>query len=79
MTKRPTCVEDECDNTVESDQVELIDVPVEDTGEWVETGETTDDYGEITEWTGEWQTIQYGICAACREREQQLFEELSVE
>lgn len=75
MTDRTICVEEECDNIVENDRVERIEAPVEGTGEWVETGEV-DEYGPITEWTGEWETVHYGVCADCREREQRLIEEL---
>jgi len=77
MADRTICVEDECDNIVAKDQLEQVEAPVEETGEWIETGEIDDELGlEVTEWTGEWKTIHYGVCADCRERDQRLLEEL---
>lgn len=75
MADHPTCAADGCDTVLERDQIEVFDVPVESTDEWVDTGES-DEYGEIREWTGDWQTIEYGVCEACQERDQQLLEEL---
>jgi len=80
MTGQPLCAEDDCHNPVEDNRIEWIEVPVEGIGQWIETGETDEEYGlELTEWTGEWETVHAGICAECHEREQRLFEELSSE
>jgi len=77
MADRTICVEDECDNVVESDRVEQIEAPVEETGEWVETGEVDNKFGlEVTEWTGEWETVNYGLCVECEERDQRLIKDL---
>ncbi len=40
-------------------------------------GEVDDEFGlEITEWTGEWKTVHYGLYAECQEQDQRLIEEL---
>ena len=52
-------------------------MPLEGTDEWVGTGERDEEFGlEITDWTGDWQSINVGDCVECHEREQALLAEL---
>ena len=55
MIEQPVCSADDCDAIIPDDLVELVEVPVEGTGEWIDTGERDEEFGlEITEWTGDW-------------------------
>ena len=50
MTEQPVCGADDCENSIAEDRVELVEVPVEGTGEWIETGERDEEFGlEITD------------------------------
>ena len=50
MTEQPVCSADDCETIVPDDRVELVEVPVESTGEWIETGEHDEEFGlEITD------------------------------
>jgi len=52
-------------------------VPVEGTGEWIETGEHDEEFGlEITDWTGDWQIINVGDCAECQHQQEALLAKL---
>ena len=63
MTEQPVCSADDCETIIPDDRVELVEVPVEGTGEWIETGEHDEEFGlEITDWTDDWQTINVGDC-----------------
>ena len=62
--------------TPQSRERELVEVPIEGTGEWIETGEHDEEFGlEITEWAGDWQTINIGDCAECQHQQEALLAE----
>ena len=78
MTEQPICSADDCETTIPDDRVELAEVPVEGTGEWVGTGERDEEFGlEITEWTGDWQPINVGDCVECQHQQEALLAELN--
>ena len=67
MTEQPVCSADDCETIIPDDRVELV----EGTGEWIETGEHDEESGlEITDWTGDWQTINVGDCAECQHQQE---------
>ena len=39
MTEQPVCSADNCETILPDDRVELVEAPIEGTGEWIETGE----------------------------------------
>ena len=54
MTDQPICSADDYETIIPDDRVKLVEVPVEDIDEWIETGEHDEEFGlEITEWTGD--------------------------
>lgn len=75
MENEYECVEDHCTNTVEDDRIEFEEVPDDDTGEWVPTGEV-DEYGEVAEWTGERKEVQVAVCQECHDRDEYMLNEL---
>ena len=67
MVDQLVCGADDCENSIADDRVELVELPVDGTGEWVGTGERDEEFGlEITEWTGDWQPINVGDCVECQ-------------
>lgn len=77
MVEQPVCGADDCENSIAEDRVELAEVPIGGTGEWVGTGERDEEFDlEVTEWTGEWATVNVADCAECHKREQALLDEL---
>ena len=77
ITDQSVCSADDYETTIPDDQVELVEVPVEGTGEWIETGERDEEFGlEITEWTGDWQIINVGGCVECQHQQEALLAKL---
>jgi len=77
MVDQLVCGADDCENSIAEDRVELVELPVDGTGEWIDTGERDEELGlEVTEWTGEWETVNVADCVECHEREQELLAEL---
>ena len=54
ITDQSVCSADDYETTIPDDRVELVEVPLEGTDEWIETGEHDEEFGlEITDWTGD--------------------------
>ena len=77
MTDQPICSADDYETIIPDDRVKLVEVPVEDPSEWIETGEHDEEFGlEITDWAGDWQPINVGDCAECQHRREALLAKL---
>ena len=71
MTEQPVCSADDCETIIPDDRVELVEVPVGGTDEWVETDERDEEFGlETTDWTGDWQPINVGDCVECQHQQE---------